>query len=106
VSTVECCGSESVFVRGNANSDDDCVNITDAVFTLNWLFSSEGTKPSCLDAADADDDGKVNITDAIYMLNFLFLGGRGIPSPTRACGLDVTQDDLDCESFAPCLGNQ
>lgn len=61
-----------------------------------------GATPPCLDAADGTDDGQLNITDAVYILNFLFLGGSAPPEPHGACGLDPTEDDLDCASFQSC----
>lgn len=76
------CGAS--FVRGDANADGK-INITDAIFVLNFLFLG-GATPRCLDAADADDKSEraVNITDAIYLLNFLFLGGPSPPTTSRS----------------------
>ncbi len=80
------------------------LDITDAVFTLNYLFAG-GPAPGCLDAADSDDDGELIITDPIFTLTFLFLGGEAPPDPgsTRsACGPDPTLDKLPCELYASC----
>lgn len=88
------------FLRGDPNSDGG-FDLSDPVFTLGYLFRGE-LPPTCLDAADADDNGKLEITDAIYSLQSLFLGGPAPPSPFGACGLDPTEDDLGCESFAGC----
>lgn len=86
------------FIRGNSNLDGT-VNITDPIFTLNYLFLGTSTV-TCLDAADANDDGQVNITDPIYVLGYLFLGSDPIPSPFPTCGLDPgPEDGLGC---APC----
>jgi hypothetical protein len=94
-------GRAGIFRRGDANSDGR-TNITDPIFTLDYLF--RGTKaPFCLDALDADDDGKVNITDAIFTLSFLFVGGRVIPPPHPGCGGDPSLDDLDCRSTTSCV---
>lgn len=91
-------GSGEGFIRGNSNLDGT-VNITDPIFTLNYLFLGT-TEVTCLDAADADNDGKVNITDPIYVLGYLFLGSDPIPPPFPACGLDQgPEDGLGC---APC----
>jgi hypothetical protein len=82
------------FIRGEAN-DDGAINITDAVFILQYLF--QGTRaPSCLDAADTDDSGAVDITDGVYLLWYLFQGGRAPPSPHPSPGMDPTTDGFDC----------
>lgn len=91
---------DGIFKRGNANADGD-VNLSDAVFILNYLFRG-GAAPPCLDAADADDSGVINLTDAVYLLNYLFLGGPEPRAPFEACGEDPTADDLDCGAFPPC----
>ena len=94
---------ESGFVRGDANSTGD-INITDAVFVLNFLFGgTEG--PRCEDAADADDSGSLNITDGIFILGFLFGGQTEPPPPHETCGPDPTADALACtEEPAACAG--
>ncbi len=90
------------FLRGDANQDG-VVNITDAVATLDFLFLGDPASLACGDAADSNDDGAVNLSDAIMTLNFLFLGGAAIPLPgPESCGVDPTQDGLDCASFAAC----
>lgn len=61
------------FIRGDANSDGN-IDITDAVYTLNYLFMG-GLSPPCEDAADTDDSGKIDISDTILILNYLFTGG-------------------------------
>ena len=70
--------SESFFLRGDSNADGE-VDLSDAVYSLSWLFLG-GPRLSCEDAADTDDDGRLNVTDAVYTLNFLFLGGA-VPPP-------------------------
>lgn len=89
-----CGGGGGEFRRGDA-TDDGAVNITDAIFVLNFLFLG-GDTPACLDAADANDDGGVNITDGITILNFLFLGGDAPPRPGPTnCGPDPVADSLE-----------
>ena len=90
----------SIFVRGDANRDA-YVNISDAVFTLSYLFQA-GRPPTCFDAADANDDGGLNISDPIYTLNALFVGGPPHSSPWPSCGPDPTDDDLGCEGEPVC----
>jgi hypothetical protein len=81
------------FVRADANSDGR-VDISDALFTLNYLFLGGRVAP-CESAADSNDDGVVNISDPSFTLNFLFLGGRAPPAPSpiplpSSCGVDPT----------------
>ena len=85
------------FVRGDANGDGS-IDITDAIFTLGFLFLGGGAPP-CEDAADADDRGTLEITDAVYLLNFLFSGGPEPPPPHLALGEDPTEDTLGCRGF-------
>ncbi len=87
---------EITFKRGDANHDGN-VDISDAVFSLNFQFLG-GPAPLCRDAADVNDDGTINITDPIYALTFLFQGGQGIPPPFAAPGVDTTQDALTCDA--------
>jgi len=83
------------FIRGDANSSSK-VDLSDAVFILNFLFLG-GPAPLCRDSADADDKGDVNLTDAIYILAFLFQGGPAIPEPYPDPGPDTTEDSISCE---------
>ncbi|HNR99925.1 MAG TPA: hypothetical protein PKX48_05310 [Planctomycetota bacterium] len=94
------------FKRGDANADGK-IDIADAVCVLGYLFGppSDSCKQKvrdCADAADANDDGKVDIADAVKVLGHLFGGAGALPDPFAECGTDPTEDDLGCESFAPC----
>ncbi len=82
------------FSRGDANGDG-MVDVSDASFTLGYLFLGDAAPP-CLDAADADDDGQIDITDPIATLAYLFLGPAELPPPGTVAGRDPTPDDLDC----------
>jgi hypothetical protein len=82
------------FLRGDSNEDDE-LNLTDAVFTLNYLFNN-GVEPYCLDASDTNDDGIVDVTDGVYLLGFLFLGGPEPPPPYPVEGTDLTPDATQC----------
>ena len=66
-------------------SDDGRLDVSDAVFILEWLFR-RGPTPACDPAADCDADGGVNITDAVYALVHLFRGGAPPPAPFPDCG--------------------
>jgi hypothetical protein len=92
--TLRIVAQKNRFIRGDADQNL-LVNLTDAVFTLNNLFTG-GTEPPCLDAADADDNGLVNLTDAVVVLNHLFQGATAPPAPYPDLGTDPTADDVSC----------
>ena len=85
-----------VFQRGNANQDGN-FDLSDGVFTLNYLFTG-GDEPLCLDAADATDNGVVDLSDAVLTFNNLFLGGPPPLPPHPDHGVDPTEDRLECEN--------
>ena len=87
------------FRRGDVNSDG-AVNISDAIAILGALFV-RGTIP-CDDAADANDDGRVDLADAFKVLLHLFGPIGELPSPSGACALDPTDDDLACIEIRAC----
>jgi hypothetical protein len=98
-------GPRADFRRGDANADGE-IDLSDAIFLLSYLFLG-GSEPSCRDAGDADDNGSLEITDPISILAFKFQGGRKPAEPFSAepyplCGIDPTEDGLDCEEFKPC----
>ena len=80
------------FVRGDTNNDGK-MDISDAVFMLNYLFNG-GESPPCNPVADINSDGKTNISDAVFLLRHLFMGGEQPPQPYPTCGYDP--------SGAPC----
>lgn len=92
-----------VFHRGDSD-DNGALQLTDAVRVLGFLFLGNAAPP-CLDAADADDNGGLQLTDAVRILGFLFLG-QTAPAPpgppSEPCGMDPTEDELDCESYTNC----
>lgn len=86
------------FRRGDSGADGN-VDISDVLFTLNYLFV-QGETPTCLDAADADDSGAVNLPDAVFTLHYLFTQGQVLPDPgPTVCGPDPTADNLDCAVY-------
>ncbi|MFN0059265.1 MAG: beta-propeller fold lactonase family protein [Planctomycetota bacterium] len=88
------------FVRGDVNIDG-AINIADAVFALEVLFSGLPAS-SCADAMDCNDDGALNIADPIALLNYMFSGlGLTLPAPT-VCGVDPSADALGCAAFGVC----
>ncbi len=88
------------FRRGDANADS-LTDLSDAVFTLLYLFAG-GPAPTCTKSADSNDDGRLEISDPIYLLTHLFLGGPAPSAPFPDCGTDPTQDGLECLQYAPC----
>jgi PKD repeat protein len=89
-----------VFRRGDSNTDS-ALDISDAIFTLSYLFA-DGASPSCGDAADSNDDGVLDIADAIAMLSHLFAAAGDLPAPFGQCGIDPTVDELGCLEYAGC----
>ncbi len=89
-----------VFQRGDVDLDGS-LSITDSINLLVFLFA-EGEAPGCMDAADSDDSGDLNITDAVNSLGYLFRGGSPLPAPFLECGVDTTEDELDCEALPVC----
>jgi streptogramin lyase len=75
------------FRRGNSNQDGT-IDLSDVIFTINWLFLG-GTTPKCLEAANSNSDSRLDIADAIYGINYLFLGGPPPGPPFPACGPGV-----------------
>ncbi len=74
--------------------------INDAIVILGRLFGGDAPL-ACQNAADADDDGSVRINDPIAILARLFQGAAPLPPPGPDCGVDVTPDDLACDSGCP-----
>ncbi len=91
---------ETIFRRGDSDGNGQ-LQLTDAVRILNVLFLGTGVI-NCSDAADADDNGQLQLTDAVRILNVLFLGTgviRPPGPPPDACGVDPTEDGLDCVRY-------
>ena len=67
---------------GDANLDTK-VNVSDAVYLINYVFSG-GNEPQPVKACgDVNSDEKVNVSDAVYLINYVFSGGNppGLCSP-------------------------
>ncbi len=65
---------------GDANADGG-VNVGDAVYAINYVFSG-GPPPMFLNWADANADCDVNVGDAVYLINYVFKSG---PEPLMGC---------------------
>jgi hypothetical protein len=94
------------FIRGDSDGSGG-LDISDAIFTLEWLFAG-GSAPSCEDAADLGDDGGIDISDPIVLLGYLFLGQPAQPPPgPDASGYDPTPDDpFPCGDPPPYTGTE
>lgn len=88
--------TEAKFIRGDSNSSTQA-NLSDALFTLGWLFGA-GEAPRCVKAADVNDDGAVDVSDPLTLLGYLFLGLNEPPAPFGAAGTDPTEDSLPCDA--------
>jgi hypothetical protein len=86
----------ALFIRGDSN-DDGKTDISDAVFTLAWLFLG-GKAPGCAAAVNANGDRVVDISDPVFLLSHLFLGGAAPAAPYPGCGAgDLPEDEtLGC----------
>jgi Dockerin type I domain len=51
------------------------VNITDAVFLINYIFTG-GLAPAIPELANVNCDSKTNLVDIIYIINYVFRGGN------------------------------
>lgn len=91
--------TQRAFQRGDCNNDANR-NVADPVFLLGLLFGPTDPLAACDDACDANDDGTLNIADAVFLLTVLF-GGGVLPAPTT-CGVDPTNDVLDCSAYSGC----
>ena len=61
------------YVCGDANADES-VNVTDAVWIINYVFAG-GDPPDPLEAGDTNCDSTCNVADAVWIINYVFAGG-------------------------------
>ena len=87
-----------LFLRGDDDSDGN-LSIGDAIFSLSFQFLGS-VVPLCRDSLDFNDDQKIDVSDPVGNLSHQFLG-QDPPAPPgkEACGLDPTEDDLDCTEY-------
>lgn len=83
-------------ICGNANGDAS-VNVSDAVYLINYVFSGGGAPLPVLACGDANSDGSVNVSDAVYLINYVFSGGN---SPGNCRPGDPDWVTGDCCSFS------
>jgi len=63
---------------GDANNDST-VNISDAVYIINYVFVGGSPAPVPLLSGEVNCDGSVNVSDAVYIINYVFVGGSSFP---------------------------
>ncbi|MFH2054750.1 MAG: aryl-sulfate sulfotransferase [bacterium] len=68
------------YLCGDADGNE-IVNITDAVFLINYIFNS-GPPPDPELSGDTNCDGVANVTDAVYLIQYIFSSG---PAPCAGC---------------------
>jgi hypothetical protein len=61
-------------ICGDANNDST-VNVSDAVFIINYVFVGGDPPRPILACGDANNDGTVNVSDAVSIINYVFVGG-------------------------------
>jgi|GEM_PF-121387 len=89
-------------------TDDQTVNVSDAVYITNYVFIGGGA-PDPLESGDCTCDDNCNISDAVAIINFVFIGGYdpcdpnddGIPD----CGPGSGPGPGECTSVTDIDGN-
>jgi hypothetical protein len=61
-------------ICGDANGDFE-LNISDAVFIINYVFAS-GPEPVPYRLGDCNCDAECNVSDAVWIINYVFTGGN------------------------------
>jgi len=89
------------FSRGDANGDGK-INVTDGVIIAQNIFASKLVFFDCKDMLDANDDGQLNTVDPVFLLQYIFLKGATPAAPFKTCGVDPTNDTLDCKVANNC----
>jgi hypothetical protein len=74
--------SEPPYLCGDASGDTK-VNVSDAVYIINYVFVPGSPGPDPFEAGDASCDTKVNVSDAVYIINYVFVPGS--PAPCANC---------------------
>jgi Dockerin type I domain len=70
---VEIIVTDDITSCGDANSDSE-VNVSDAVFLINFIFAG-GAAPANWEWANVNCDGAINVSDAVWIINYVFVGG-------------------------------
>jgi len=82
---------------GDAN-EDGSVNVSDAVYVINYVFITGSPEPKPVKACgDANSDASVNVSDAVYIINYVFIVGS--PAPSDCSPGAPAWGGLDCCAF-------
>jgi len=84
IDSASCCFTIEVLpsdcCTGDVNFDGN-VNISDAVFLVNYIFKG-GAAPQIMNFGDVNADCDINIADVVYLISYIFKGG---PAPQVGC---------------------
>ncbi len=69
---------EVMIMHGDADNSG-ALNVSDAVFCINYIFAGGATPIPVLDAGDANCDTVVSISDAVFLISYVFAGGPPPP---------------------------
>jgi uncharacterized protein (TIGR02145 family) len=86
--------SNAEYVCGDTNSDET-VNVSDAVYLINYVFVFGSPAPDPLCIGDANFDSDVNVSDAVYLINYVFVFGSPAPDPNCCDICPPTVTDID-----------
>ncbi len=78
ISDIDTSVVEVMIMHGDADNSG-ALNVSDAVYCINYIFAG-GTPPiPVLNAGDANCDTVVSISDAVYLISYVFAGGPPPP---------------------------
>jgi uncharacterized protein (TIGR02145 family) len=86
--------SSAQYLCGDANADE-IVNVSDAVYMINYVFIFGSPAPDPLCTGDANYDSDVNVSDAVYLINYVFVFGSPPPVPNCCDICPTTVTDYD-----------
>ena len=66
---------QAPYICGDANSDDE-VNVSDAVFIINYVFIVGAPAPDPFESGETNCDGDLNVSDAVWLILYIFNGGN------------------------------
>jgi subtilisin family serine protease len=82
---------------GDAN-EDGSVNVSDAIWMINYVFIGGAPPQPVLACGDANDDAASNVSDAVWIINYVFIGG----APPGDCSPGSWEyQGGDCCQFVP-----
>jgi len=67
-------------LRGDANGDE-VVDVSDAVYIINYAFTPGSPAPDTFCGGDANNDDSIDVSDAVFVVNYAFLQGAPEPEP-------------------------